>query len=109
MSDKQECRGCIGFDDEHTCTGYSDFQAFKEARESITKASCCACLFKDARIAELEANRLCRCADEVRCDLKAEIARLRGALRQVWDCEEYESCPTCKLIAREALEDSDGR
>jgi hypothetical protein len=38
---------------------------------------------------------------------QAKNERLRKALQQVWDCEEYESCPTCKLIARNALEDSD--
>lgn len=36
--------------------------------------------------------------------LEAEIKRLRAALQQVWDCEEYNSCPDCKLLAREALE-----
>ena len=37
-------------------------------------------------------------------DMGAEIKRLRYALQQVWDCEEYNSCPDCKLLAREALE-----
>jgi hypothetical protein len=32
---------------------------------------------KDAEIERLRKDRLCRCADEVRCEMKAEIERLR--------------------------------
>jgi hypothetical protein len=26
MSKKEECRACTGFDDEHTCEGFYDYQ-----------------------------------------------------------------------------------
>jgi hypothetical protein len=41
------------------------------------------------RIAELEADRLCRCADEVRCDYLHRIARLERLLVDVHDMLDY--------------------
>jgi len=45
----------------------------------------------DKRIAELEADRLCRCADEVRCDMQKRIAELEARLDAVakWLDDEW--------------------
>ena len=48
MSKKEECQGCIGFTDEHTCEGWADFQAMKVERDK-----CPNCVAKDAEIERL--------------------------------------------------------
>ena len=50
---KDECLGCIGITDDHTCPGHSDFLKMKAVKDS---GNCYKCWVKDKRIAELEAK-----------------------------------------------------
>ena len=70
----------------------------------------CPTCFRD-RIRELEEGRpLCRCADEVRCDMRKRIRELEEALRAVdeWDIRWAEgldsNVESIKELVRKALE-----
>jgi hypothetical protein len=66
-------------------------------------------------IERLRKDRLCRCADEVRCEMRAEIERLRAvvdaAIEVIQDEQVYEGGTTYSLMKMEealaALETDD--
>ena len=96
MSDKKECRGCIGFDEAHTCDDWAQFQIMKKEKDK-----CRACEAKGRRIAELEKRLVAneRAIDSYLNDetgvnaenelLQADNERLRAALEELEADNEY--------------------
>ena len=55
MKKKEECMGCIGLSDEHTCEGYAQFLAMKAEKD---KCQNCKRLTDEIRLTEIKRRAL---------------------------------------------------
>ena len=85
MSKKEECQGCIGFSDEHTCEGYAEFLAISAAKD---KCPNCERLTAENKILQSQLDSgmdgQSILPTELLDALKARADALESALKIIW-------------------------